>query len=782
MQSATKRKLYKRPVVKEAQPVAPPAQNYATDQARRDASLDRALSKMQSLAQSLATLKKEPSQYLMDFDVDASESINLTEFRYFVKALGLRLEQNEVSELFDYIDSNRDKSITRQEFINALNNEKQKVESKPQPTQPSVPKTTAPTVPEPTSAPRQPTRNVERKPTMKENYAKLGVSEVDVEKDLQEILKNYKIEPSDYYEPRPQDKKCTTMFNDPIKCLKACMDIIANLKKTGKKYEDPDFGPNIRDPHGYKSIAFENGYTGAPNPEDVFWFRPSEIHQSSPVKFFNEQAFSNDVAQGSIGNCWLIGAMSVIATRDEFLVGTKPNPASIDVSDSEALGMMSGIYPPMFHSFRKHGLYVMRFFKNFSWRYIIFDDRFPCNNMNGSPDLIYASSSKPFVFWVPLVEKAYAKLHGAYQALISGDLSDALTDFTGLVSEKLSVQDQGRFNAKILKDPETFWNKLVNYKKSGALMGCSIIGTGIETEVIYRGEETGLLAGHAYSIQSVLSIKDDEGKQQRLMRIRNPWGYKNPKEWTGRWSDNSEEMIKNWESINAVIKATDGIEAELIDINKKDDGTFFMIYEDFYTLWSRLSVCVKFPIEYQGLRFRGVWQGASAGGTPYRSTPDQMANWANNFQYFINVTKKTHVFISLGQNDGRLQATDREVFPFVSSTHPVVIVVLKTTGEQKTKFAAPLSMSPIKRFKEVSLDVTLEPGNYVIVPSTQDIGQEGEYFLSIYHNAGEGAKLLCLDNKKPPEIIPEEEEAPQQVDNVLKRILKLKTFDTVFDE
>ena len=91
----------------------------------------------------------------------------------------------------------------------------------------------------------------------------------------------------------------------------------------------------------------------------------------------------------------------------------------------------------MFHLYRKKGLYVFKFFKNFKWLYVIVDDRLPTKA--GKP--IFGSCSQLNELWVPLIEKAYAKLHGCYEALISGFIDDALTELTGFVSEKFNLHN-----------------------------------------------------------------------------------------------------------------------------------------------------------------------------------------------------------------------------------------------------------------------------------------------------------------------------------------------------
>lgn len=143
----------------------------------------------------------------------------------------------------------------------------------------------------------------------------------------------------------------------------------------------------------------------------------------------------------AIGDCWFISALSVLATRDELLRGGVANfeiSSTFKAGKKEAEMFSRGVYPPIFHIYRKKGMYVFRFFKNFKWVYVLIDDRLPTKD----GEIVFAKCKNENELWVPLIEKAYAKLHGCYESLISGNVDDGLTDMTGLVSEKVSMHNK----------------------------------------------------------------------------------------------------------------------------------------------------------------------------------------------------------------------------------------------------------------------------------------------------------------------------------------------------
>lgn len=77
------------------------------------------------------------------------------------------------------------------------------------------------------------------------------------------------------------------------------------------------------------------------------------------------------------------------------------------------------------------------------WNYVIIDDQIPVYGYNGNKagKPFFARCKNPDELWVSLIEKAYAKLHGNYEALIGGYIDVALNDLSGLCSEQIIMKE-----------------------------------------------------------------------------------------------------------------------------------------------------------------------------------------------------------------------------------------------------------------------------------------------------------------------------------------------------
>jgi len=184
----------------------------------------------------------------------------------------------------------------------------------------------------------------------------------------------------------------------------------------------------------------EKGY---PLPANIIWRNMHEIvGKNKHPKFLQNGISATDVVQGELGDCWLISAMSSLASRDNLLVGGVENMDydNMIVDKSIAKSCSEGVYPPIFHRYRSRGIYVVRIFKDFKWVYVVIDSRIPVNKTTGVPcfgrckteeeaaakDPMDAKNIHPTEFWVSLIEKAYAKMHGCYGNLISGYIDEAI--------------------------------------------------------------------------------------------------------------------------------------------------------------------------------------------------------------------------------------------------------------------------------------------------------------------------------------------------------------------
>ena len=93
--------------------------------------------------------------------------------------------------------------------------------------------------------------------------------------------------------------------------------------------------------------------------QEIEWYPLTEI--SDCAQFFSDGIESNDVIQGCLGDCWFIFALSLLAIKDYLLRGEFNGEMLGDKNlDSEEYSILStGIYPPIFHSFRKKGIFSL---------------------------------------------------------------------------------------------------------------------------------------------------------------------------------------------------------------------------------------------------------------------------------------------------------------------------------------------------------------------------------------------------------------------------------------
>ena len=147
----------------------------------------------------------------------------------------------------------------------------------------------------------------------------------------------------------------------------------------------------------------------------------------APWKLIRGEARAEDVCQGGLGNCWFAGALSVLATCPkmvEKLFETK--------------------------DFNPNGAYLLQLHHAGSWRRILIDDLLPTSQIfEGyiSGQTIYYSRGGALCYlqgsrrqlWVPLVEKAAAKLFGNWAGLKGGTFGEALALFTGFPTQRLPL-------------------------------------------------------------------------------------------------------------------------------------------------------------------------------------------------------------------------------------------------------------------------------------------------------------------------------------------------------
>nr|XP_056719381.1 calpain-5-like [Euleptes europaea] len=477
-------------------------------------------------------------------------------------------------------------------------------------------------------------------------------------------------------------------------------------------FEDPEF------PAAPSSLFYHR----AP-PDGLSWKRPGEL--CSNPRLFVDGISPGDLQQGSLGNCWFVAAASCLAGEPAVWRKVIPNPREQDWDPRRPQ--------------RYGGIFRFRFWRWGLWTEVCVDDQLPCRH----GQLLFCHSAEPREFWSALLEKAYAKLNGCYEALEGGNTAEALVDFTGGISEVLAL-DEGAVGSDPEKQ-ERLFEQLKKGHSRAALISCSI--RTLPGEKPEAQLSCGLVRGHAYGITAVRTVHLRRGllelfstKKLQLIRMRNPWGNV---EWDGAWSDKSPE----WQQVSKR-------ERHRMGVTVRDDGEFWMSFGDFCTHFTDVVICQRMNTTrfscrrrwVEGLRF-GEWdpQKGRAGGC--LNHPD---SFLQNPQFFFQVPQaQGSVLISLQQMDRRqLRGSGSG-----GNNIPVgfeLFSVEQNRSWRLQRIPPRAGGSTYIDSRSVVLRVDLPGGRYALLPSTFAPGQKGAFLLRLYSELP--ARLREISLNEPPTL------------------------------
>ena len=397
----------------------------------------------------------------------------------------------------------------------------------------------------------------------------------------------------------------------PMASVQSTVDALRSAASaSGRAWEDPSF------PHSTASLFLDPSQPSQPSWLEAEWRRVVEVFPSPTL--FAPPLSSDDVQQGSLGNCWFLSALAVLTLHEQLVFARFLTP-QLD---------------------REAGVYAVHFFRDGEERAVIVDDYIPCmrGEVEGSWTPLFAQAREGRDVWALLLEKAFAKLYGCYAAIEGGWVDDALMDLTGGVSERLSFGDA---EVKTAAYDGSLFQRCLHMAQSGFLLGCGSPTGSSDREEDASGQ--GIVQSHAYS---VLGLVEADGHQ--LIHLRNPWGRK---EWTGDWSDSSPL----W---------TERMKAKVGGLRVQDDGQFWMSWTDFVHNFDELYTCrlyspERFPCRGQ---LDGRWDERTAGGCCNHPSVER------NTQFALQAVDggDVDVCVELCQRDSRGR-----------STAPLPIVILE---------------------------------------------------------------------------------------------------------
>lgn len=461
----------------------------------------------------------------------------------------------------------------------------------------------------------------------------------------------------------------------PFVALTRTQTVSLNFAELAK---DPEFrsaggSKEFRDsafPWGDASVYGEAG-PGEAGHFDVGggWRRAREI--SGDEVSLLSQVSPQTIVQGQLGDCYFLAALASAAESPELI---------------KRLFVAGGL---------DKGFVGVALCLGGVWQTVIVDDGFP----RAAGGALAFSRGRGGELWPAVLEKAWAKLSGGYLRAESGVASEILRDLTGAPTSSFSP---ARINI------DELWTRLAAGEIRGDLMTASTEALDPKT-----AEEAGLIPFHGYSLISCFELAREGGKlrrrnsgeplAERLVLLRNPWGAR---EWRGDWSDSSPKWTE---------EATPELKPPC-----KDDGLFFMSFEDLFKHYKTIEVC----------HYR-----------PENAYTALSVTTSDSYVFFkVSVAKPGVYYFSANQLNKRF-FSDNSGYAYAS----IQLIIARICPEEKSLRFLDCVMG---EKKELWCQLEVEPGEFLVQALCNFETLPGTFSLSVY---GPGqAEILRTDPSSQP--------------------------------
>ncbi len=320
----------------------------------------------------------------------------------------------------------------------------------------------------------------------------------------------------------------------------------------------------------------------------------------------------------------------------------------------------------------KNGIHFVKLCVNGEWTTVIIDDLFPCIPM--SNPLVTRSPGNEL--WVLILEKALAKVYDSYYSLINVNIADFFLTLTGCPTLYLNVDEVYKLEGfeNLLKKIKNF---VVDKKYLTVAISRTIDSDSEITDNEDPADEMLTVSNFGYTILDVKSKMKDS-----LIVLRKVW-------YDAKKEDKIKKYEENYLKANPILKA---------DMN---EGTLVLTFEDFLKEFAFLSIC--YTKNWEEVRIRGKFvqlKEAESG--------DEIV--ISKWYYSLSLDKVTNIIISLHQDETIKDSESRKQMMDISLT----ILKQDNQANEITHIESlDFTIAP-----NVQIELTLPPGNYIILPRT----------------------------------------------------------------